>query len=289
MTGAGPEITPGAVAGTAAEPGKPATATASPAAAGRPAGPRPMGTWRLELLRLVRTPRAIALGAVYVAFGLIEPVATKYAGQLVKHVSPGIQIKMPPVTPAQGIGGYISNISTIGLIVVVAIAAGALGFDSHRGLATFLRTRARGMWQLLAPRFTINVLAAAAAFLLGMLAAWYETTLLIGHLPAAQIAAGIACEWVYLTFAVAVTATAASVTRSTIGTVGIALAALLILPLVGIVRPVHDWLPSTLVSAPLDLLTGTHLSHFVPSIAVTVAATALALGAAVNRLRAREL
>jgi ABC-2 type transport system permease protein len=280
---------PASAAGTTPDGQVAAGRLAGKASARRPAGQRAMGTWRLEWLRLVRTPRLIALAAVYVAFGLIEPVATKYTSQLVKHVSPGVQIKFPPVVPAQGVGGYVSNISTIGLIVVVVISAGALGFDAHRGVATFLRTRVRGMWQLIGPRFTVNALAASAAYLLGTLAAWYETTLLIGHLPAGQMAAGVLCEWIYLTFAVAITAAAASVTRSAIGTAGLSLAALLVLPLVGIVHAVHDWLPSTLVSAPYDLLTGEHLAHFLPSAAVTVAASALALAITTGRLRAREL
>src|SRR5437773_10223865 len=46
-----------------------ATATA------RLAGPR-MNLWRLEWLRVIRTPRALALGAVFVFFGLLQPVLT---------------------------------------------------------------------------------------------------------------------------------------------------------------------------------------------------------------------
>ena len=36
-----------------------------------------MSLWRLEWLRLFRTPRALALGAVFVATGLIEPAFTQ--------------------------------------------------------------------------------------------------------------------------------------------------------------------------------------------------------------------
>lgn len=63
---------------------------------------------------------------------------------------------------------------------------------------------------------------------------------------------------------------------------------LLVLPIVGTFRSVHDWLPSTLVNAPVDLLTGSHLSHYLPTFAVTIAAGAIALVIAVARLRARE-
>ena len=48
----------------------------------------------------------------------------------------------------------VGQVSGIGLIVAVVIAAGAFTFDAHHGLATFLRTRANSMWQLVAPRTT---------------------------------------------------------------------------------------------------------------------------------------
>lgn len=247
-----------------------------------------MSLWRLEWLRLARTPRALALGAVYVAFGLIEPVITKYQSKLFGRLTHGVKISFPPATPAEGLGSYVSELSGIGLIVVVAIAAGAFSFDSKPGLATFLRTRVASIWQLVTPRFAVNAVAAAAAYLLGTLAAWYETRLLIGPLPAGQTLAGVLCGASYLAFAVAVTALAASLVRSTLAATAITLGVLLVLPIVGAVRAIHDWLPSTLVNAPVDLLTGSHLSRYLPTFAVTVVASAAALTVAVFRLRARE-
>jgi ABC-2 type transport system permease protein len=184
---------------------------------------------------------------------------------------------------------YVNQVAQIGLIVVVVIAAGAFSFDSRPGMATFLRTRASGMWQLIGPRFTVNALAAAVAYLLGSLAAWYETALLIGPLPAGEVAAGILCGTVYLAFAVAVTGAAASLVRGTLATLGVAIVVLLLLPLLGTFRAVHDWLPSALVNAPVDLLTGTSLSHFLPAVAVAAAAAALALAATVSRMGRREI
>jgi len=248
-----------------------------------------MSLWRLEWLRLVRTPRALALGAVYVAFGLIEPVITKYQSKLLGRLAHGVKISFPPVTPAQGLASYVNELSGIGLIVVVAIAAGAFSFDSRHGLATFLRTRVSSLWQLVTPRFAVNAVAAAIAYLLGTLAAWYETRLLIGPLPAGQTLAGVLCGASYLAFAVALTALAASLVRSTLAATAICLGVLLLLPIAGAFRAVHDWLPSTLVNAPVDLLTGARLSHYLPAFAVTAAASAAALTIAVVRLRAREV
>lgn len=257
--------------------------------ASRRPDPRPMSTWRLEWLRLVRTPRALALGAVYVAFGLIEPVLTKYQRAIFSHLGGGVQISFPPPTPAAGIASYVSELSGIGLILVVVIAAGAFTFDTRRGLATFLRTRITSTWQLVGPRFAVNAAAAAVAYLLGTLAAWYETELLIGSLPVGKMIAGIICGSVYLAFAVAVIAFAASIVRGTLATTGVTLAALLLLPVAGAVRAIHDWLPSTLVGAPVGLLTGADVWHYLPAAGVAVAVSAVLLILATVRLRSREV
>jgi ABC-2 type transport system permease protein len=254
------------------------------------AGGGRMSLWRLEWLRLIRTHRALALGAVFIFFGLVEPVVTKYQSQIFRHVGNGVRISFPPATPAAGISSYVDELSGIGLIVVVVLAAGAFAFDAHHGLATFLRTRVASIWQLVTPRFAVNAAAAAIAYLLGTLAAWYETDLLIGSLPVGGMLAGILCGAVYLAFAIAVTALAASMVRSTLASVGITLAVLLLLPIAGTFRPIDNWLPSALVTAPVDLLNGAHhLPHYLPTFGVTVAVSAAALAAAVLRLRTREI
>lgn len=250
---------------------------------------RRMNLWRLEWLRLIRTPRALALAAVFVLLGLIEPAFTRYQSAILGRVGGGVRISFPRPTPAAALSSYVSQVTGIGLIVVVVIAAGAFTFDAHQGMATFLRTRVTSLWQLVTPRFTASAAAACAAYSLGTVAAWYATSVLIAAPPVGAMLAGMLCGCGYLVFAVAVTAGAASVVRGTLGTVGLTLAVLLLFPIAGTFHVIHDWLPSTLASAPVDLLSGTGLPHFFPALAVTALASAALLAAAVARLRTREL
>jgi ABC-2 type transport system permease protein len=266
------------------------TARRERAGADRSARAARMSLWRLEWLRLTRTPRAIALAAIFLFIGFIEPVATKYENDLISRVGHGQKVTLPPPTAADGLGSYVSEISVVGLVVVVAIAASALSFDARTGLAIFLRTRVTSLWALVLPRFGASVAAASVAYVLGTLAACYETIVLIGSLPAGQVAAGAACFIVYLTFAVAVTAFASSLVRSTIGTVAITLGILLVLPVAAVIRPISNWLPSNLPGAPAALAGGSeHWSHFGPSIGIAIAAGVALLFLAVRRQRAREI
>ena len=100
-----------------------------------------MNGWRLERLRMTRTPRAIALGGTYLFFGLLGPVTAKYLQDIVNRFQSGVQVILAHPTAKDGIANYISQISQTGLVVVVVITAGALTFDARRGLSTFLRTR----------------------------------------------------------------------------------------------------------------------------------------------------
>ena len=255
-------------------------------APGRP--PKPMSAWRLERLRMTRTPRAIALGAIYLFFGLLGPVTAKYLQDIVNRVQSGVQVIIAHPTAKDGIANYISQASQTGLIVVVVIAAGAFTFDARRGLSVFLRTRADNMWQLIAPRFAVNAAAAVAAYTLGTLAAWYETALLLGSPPAGAMLAGLLCGSVFLVFAVSVTAAAASVARSTLATVGITLGVLLALPILGLAGPLHAWLPSTLVTAPVALIGHSSLGDYLPALATTAISSALLLTMATLRLARRD-
>lgn len=261
--------------------------TTTVAGPGRP--PRPMSAWRLERLRMTRSPRAITLGGIYLFFGLLGPVTAKYLQDIVNRAQSGVQIIVAAPTPKDGIANYIGQAGQTGLVVVVVIAATALSFDAHRGLSTFLRTRARNMWQLIAPRFAVNAVAAVAAYTLGTLAAWYETALLLGSPPAGAMLAGLLCGAVFLIFAIAAAAAAASVARRTPATVGITLGVLLALPLLGIAGPLHAWLPSTLLTAPVALLGSSDLGDYLPALSTAVAGSALLLAVATVRLTRRDV
>ncbi len=249
-----------------------------------------MNLWRLEWLRLIRTPRALALGAVFVAIGLIEPVVVRYESTLLAHVGNGVQVSGPPPTPADGLNGYVSEVAFVGLILVVILSASAFSFDARPGLSTFLRTRVSSTWQLVRPRFVVSAAGATVAYVLGTVAAWIQIRSLLGSLPASGLLGGTLCGIVYLTFAIAVTAMAASIARGTLATAGIAFGVLLALPILGTIGTIASWLPSALVTAPVDLVDGAQqLPHFLPALGVTVVAGAAALCAAATRLRSREI
>lgn len=251
---------------------------------------RPMNPWRLEWLRMTRSPRGIVLVGVYVFFGLVGPLLARYMAQLARLASSDVTIVAPTPRPAHGIVNFVSQGSQTGMIVLIVVAAGVLSLDAHRGLATFYRTRAPGPFALIWPRFVAVATLAVLAYVLGTAAAWLETTLVLGRLPAGRVLYGVVLEAVFLVFAVAVVAAAATFGRSTLATAGIALGVLLIvLPVAGIARAVTVWLPTRLLTAAADLVTDATPAGYARAVAVSLAATVALLVLAVRRSARREV
>jgi ABC-2 type transport system permease protein len=184
---------------------------------------------------------------------------------------------------------YVSNVSQIGLLVAVVIAAGSLTFDAKPEMGVFLRTRVQRVWDILLPRLAVSFAAIGAAFLLGALAAWYETVVLIGTLPVGATLAGMGFGLLYLTLVVAIVAAAGSRAKNVLGAVLVTIVVLLAMPVVGIIESVGRWLPSHLVGALADLPAGAEVSDYLPATLVTVGMIGVALWLAVRWAEAREL
>lgn len=248
-----------------------------------------MNLWRLEWLRLRRTRSWIALAAVFLFFGLLGPITARYMEAILQRFAGEVTVTLPPATPTSGLEQYLGNVMQIGLLVVLAVAAGALAFDQPIERAAFYRSRVRRVWRLLVPRYAVVTLATVAAFVLGTLGAWYETAVLIGDLPVGAMLLGMVLTSLYLAFAVAVTAMASSFARAPLVIVPLAAGFLVFVPILGLVDPLRDWLPSRLLGSLVGLVGGVPPGEYIGPAFATLVATAVLLWLATLRLERREL
>jgi ABC-2 type transport system permease protein len=248
-----------------------------------------MTLWRLEWLRLVRTRRLLALVGGFLFYGLIGPVLAHYLPQIVNKAGGRIKVTLPPTVPADGVTQYLSNASQIGMLVVAFVAAAALSVDARKEMAVFLRSRVATPGKVILPAFVVNSAVASAAFVVGTLAAWYETLALLGHVPAAAMLEGMGLGILFFTFVVALTALVAALSRSVLATAGLTLVTLILLGLIGQATHSQTWLPTLLLNALDGLLHGTAPGHYLRASAVTVVAGVAALAGAVRLSARREL
>lgn len=251
-----------------------------------------MSVPRLEWLRLWRTGRLLVLVVVFAFFGLLGPLTAAYLPEIIGLAggTEGITVDVPEAVPSDGIAQYISNIGQLGILAVAAVGALALAVDARPGLAAFYRTRQPHTSAWILPRWVATTLGAVVAWTVGLLAAVYETVLLIGPLPVAGVVVGWAAWVVYLAFAVAVVALAAGLVRSTVAVTALSVGLLLGIAILGVVPQISEWVPSYLVGAPAALAAGAvEQGEFARAAGVAVVATVGALAGAVLLVRRREL
>jgi ABC-2 type transport system permease protein len=248
-----------------------------------------MGPWRLEMLRVWRTRRLIALAAIFLIVGLGNPVLVYYLPDLLKGAGDGIRITLTRQTPADGIAGFAQSVAQLGTLVVVIVTAATLSIDARPGLAEFYRTRLRRPTRLVLPRYLTITGAAVAAFAVGTLGAWYETTILLGHISLADLAAGSALEALWLCFVTSVVAACTSVIRSVLGAVGSAVALLLALDVLGAAPALSSWMPTRLAESVADLTGPQPGGNIWHGALIAGLVTAALISLAVNRIGQREL
>ena len=251
-----------------------------------------MTLWRLEWLRLMRTKRWLALFGVYVFFGFLGPLTARYMNEILDRFGGNLEgavIQFPDPQPVDGLTQYAANVSQLGVLMAVIVAAAAVTIDSIPEMGVFIRTRVERMAEALSPRVVVSAAAIVAAFVTGALIAWYETAVLIGPLPTGDVLVGIAYGAVYLVFVVALVAAVAGKARTVLGSVLASVVILLVFPLAGVVDEIGRWLPSYLVGALAGVPSGIPPTDYLGSAAVTLATGGLLLWLAARWAAAREV
>ncbi|MDA0351464.1 MAG: ABC transporter [Chloroflexi bacterium] len=246
---------------------------------------------RLEWFRLRRTWRGPVLLVIFLFFGLVGPLTARYIADIFDRFGGSeIQVIVPDPVPADGLIQYLGNVHQIGLLVVIVVAASGLAFDASPDVAAFFRTRVSSIGRLVLTRAAIYVVAASAAFIAGALAAWYETIVLIGSLPIAEMIGGMFLGVGYYAFVIAVVALSSSIARSTLAVSALAFGVTVVDQVLwGLLPPLERWSPARLAFALSDLTEGADLIDYLPTLASTAVLTALLLAVAIRLLERREV
>jgi ABC-2 type transport system permease protein len=254
-----------------------------------------MTPWRLELLRLARTRRAVALVAMFVVLGFGGPVLVHYLPELVnssKNASgldlPKNALTLAPPKPVDGIKNFGSNVSSLGTLALVMVAAASLSIDANPVAAIFYRTRVQRPSGLLMPRFVAVMATSVLALAIGALGACYETSVLIGRLPLVPLVVGFLLEALWVLFVGTTVAFFSSVIRDVLGVAGAAVMLFLALALLENVPHVVSWLPTRLADSAADLV-GHPAGQLWHAVVITGVSSVLFLWTAVNRLGEREV
>lgn len=248
-----------------------------------------MSVWRVEILRVVRTRRLLALLVLYVFLGASGPLIVAYAKQLFDRLSGGapVRITVLRAVPADGILSYYKSAMQLGLVGSIVVAGLALSLDDRAGLSVYYRTRTR-VSTILLPRLVVSAATACGAYTVGLLVAWYETAALLGLPDAASVVGTWALGLTYIAFAVSLTLLFSAIFSNSLGAVGSTIVVVLLLPILGSLPRVSSYLPSRLLTLPAEIFAGPAHPSALSAVLVTVAVAIVSSGVAVVAMDRRR-
>jgi ABC-2 type transport system permease protein len=246
-----------------------------------------MTLWRVELLRIWRTRTVWILFGIFIFFGVLGPLTTKFLPDIVERAGVAGEIDLPPPSPELAMSQYVGNALQIGILAIAFIAATALAFDSKPEIAVFYRTRAT-IAEILTPRYVVIAGTAVAAFVSGTVIAFALSTVIIATPDALATLKGSALIALYIVLAVALVGLMSSLISSVPGAALLAVGTLIVLGIATMVPYVGPWLPSYLVGGFDTLIAGGEFDYW-QSILVTIIATAAAIWASTILMTRREV
>jgi len=244
---------------------------------------------RKELLEQWRTYRALVVGAVLLAFGLLSPLTAKLTPDLIRLVPNGDQLAglIPPPTALDAVAQYLKNMSQFAVILALLLAMGSVTQEKERGTAAMMLAKPLPRWTFLAAKFAALGLTFGLSLVLAGAGAYYYTWLLFGPLDLGAWAALNGLLLVNTLVYLALTLLCSVLMRSQAAAGGLAFGLLVVVTILGAIPPVGHYLPGELVSWAGRLFAGGDSGW--PALAVSLGLIAAALAAAGLRFERQEL
>ncbi len=206
--------------------------------------------------------RSFRLPALYLALlflAIMDPLSTRYMGELLRKFATGITIVVPPPSAEMAVGSFIGDIVEIGLLIVIAITMGAVAGEKASGVATFVVTRPVSRRAYVLAKYCVLAAGLAAGIAASVaLASLYSWTL-IGPVPASRVALAAVAVGLYAELIMSATFAASMVAGSPLAAGGTGLAFMLAAGILGSLlsrSAVGPWLPTALMGNANLLLTG---------------------------------
>ncbi|MCL2706862.1 MAG: ABC transporter permease [Dehalococcoidia bacterium] len=246
---------------------------------------------RKEIKEQFRTNKVIIVAAVFLIFGLLSPVMTKYLPEIINSMSgtDGIIFEMSDPVSNDAILSYASNIAQFGVLMAVLLAMGAITKEIGSGTAALLLSKPVSRLSFIVAKLTAEWLNMLLGLLLSGLACCIYTLLLFNDVSVMGFVYQMLLMAVYFAFCLVITIFFSSLMKSQIAAGGLAMAVIIIVSLLSILPRVGHFLPGELINWGNQLVLGTAGNVAWGALAVVAGLIVLGVYGAWLSLRRKEL
>lgn len=250
---------------------------------------------RRELTVAFRSFRLPGLAVVFLFFALLDPPVIKYMDRLIEMIggTEGLEITMPPPSPAMALAQFIGDLSGIGVLVLVFLLMGIVASEKATGVTEWVLTRPVTRREYLISKVLVWGTGIVVCTLAAGVVAWAYTWSLLGHVGFLSAGAAFVAVAVYALFISAATFAGSVALNSQLaaGLVGVgAVAAGVLIKPIGTALGLRRYLPYSLPDMANRAIGGAIAPlEIAPAVACSLVVSFLLLVYAFRRFGAMQL
>ncbi|SDR09311.1 ABC transporter permease [Virgibacillus salinus] len=149
-----------------------------------------MTLFKKELLENIRNFKWIWVPLVMILIATMDPVSSYYLPQIIDAVGgmpEGTEFQLPDFTPSDVVMMSLSQISSIGVLVIVLMSMGTIAGERKSGVSELVLVKPVSYTNYITAKWAAVLLLTLTALALGMLSSWYYVNLLFGELSFGEL------------------------------------------------------------------------------------------------------
>jgi len=247
-----------------------------------------------EFLGLWRSSKVIWLPIVFMLLSLMQPVTYYFMDDIMKmsgSLPEGAVFEMPIPTSGEVMASVLSQLNTIGLLLIIVAAMGTISDERKSGALMLIFTRPLSSLQIVASKTVAHATLLVFSFVCGYLLSLYYTILLFSSLPFTDVLVSMLIYSLYIVFVVScVVLTSAILSgNGAIAIINVIFISLLTLAS-GYFQEQLAWSPTQLSSYASSIVMGKEVNEgLVGSIILTICLIIILQIVASNRLNKNKL
>lgn len=145
--------------------------------------------FKKEMLGSFRDRRWLWVPLVFILLAIMDPITNYYLPQILEAVGglpEGAMIEFPEITGVEAIMMSLSQLSSLGVLVIALSSGGIISSERKSGVAELILVKPVSYTSYITSKWAALLAIVWSAYLISMLAAWYYIGILYEFLPVAD-------------------------------------------------------------------------------------------------------
>ncbi|MFT4416375.1 ABC transporter permease [Fredinandcohnia humi] len=252
-----------------------------------------MVLFKKEWLEMTRNYKILWIPLVFILLGIMQPVTSYYLPEIIEaagNLPEGAVFEVPQPTPEEVLIQTLGQYSQIGVLILVLAFMGIVASEKNSGVSDIILVKPVSFVNYITAKWVSITVMTVGSFLIGILASWYYTGILIGDVAFGDFIQGALVYGTWLVFLITVTLLVSTILSSNGFVAFISL--LVAIGLSAITSLLSKWMmwsPARLSTHAGQLLvTGSPDEHFALSMSITAVLIIALIGSAVVLFTKKE-